>query len=42
MKGKVQTKKVVRKVQSRRWDKAIAPNHNNHNHGEVGSPIKWG
>lgn len=35
------TKPAVRKIQTRRWDKAIAPNHNNHNHGGTRNAIEW-
>ncbi len=28
--NKQTTKPVIRKVETRRWEKAIAPNHNNH------------
>jgi len=28
--SKLTTKPVIRKVETRRWEKAIAPNHNNH------------
>jgi len=31
-------KKVIRKIESRRWDKAIAPNH--HHHSVAGA--SWG
>ncbi len=31
-------KEAIRKVEVRRWDKAIAPNHNHH----TVTPIEWG
>ena len=36
--------KAIRKIQPRRWEKAIAPNHNNHSHNSNGSVklIGWG
>ena len=31
------TKKAIRKIEPRRWEKAIAPNHNNHSHNPDGA-----